>query len=77
VGGDDPGGVPSSELRNLRRRRGVETGIRFVTPDADEVHSGLRASGVDADDVLRWDGVPPMFAFRDLDGNGMEIVEQR
>jgi hypothetical protein len=28
-------------------------------------------------DVLRWDGVPPMFAFRDLDGNGMEIVEQR
>jgi lactoylglutathione lyase len=56
---------------------GVETGIRFVTPDADGVHSGLRASGVDADDVLRWDGVPPMFAFRDLDGNGMEIVEQR
>jgi lactoylglutathione lyase len=56
---------------------GVETGIRFVTPDADDVHSGLRASGVDAGDVLRWDGVPPMFAFRDLDGNGMEIVEQR
>jgi lactoylglutathione lyase len=56
---------------------GVETGIRFVTSDADDVHSGLRASGVDADDVLRWDGVPPMFAFRDLDGNGMEIVEQR
>src|SRR6266566_4309227 len=42
---------------------GVETGIRFV--------------GVDADDVLRWEGVPPMFAFRDPDGNGMEIVEQR
>jgi lactoylglutathione lyase len=56
---------------------GVETGIRFVTPDADDLHSGLRASGVDADDVLRWEGVPPMFAFRDLDGNGMEIVEQR
>jgi lactoylglutathione lyase len=56
---------------------GVETGIRFVTPDAEDVHSGLRASGVDADDVLRWEGVPPMFAFRDLDGNGMEIVEQR
>jgi lactoylglutathione lyase len=27
--------------------------------------------------VLRWPGVPPMFAFRDQDGNGMEIVEQR
>ena len=56
---------------------GVETGIRFVSPDADAVHAGLRASGVDADEVLRWEGVPPMFAFRDLDGNGMEIVEQR
>jgi catechol 2,3-dioxygenase-like lactoylglutathione lyase family enzyme len=56
---------------------GVETGIRFVSPDADAVHAGLRASGVDAGEVLRWEGVPPMFAFRDLDGNGMEIVEQR
>jgi len=26
--------------------------------------------------VLRWPGVPPMFAFRDPDGNGMEIVER-
>lgn len=56
---------------------GVETGIRFVSPDADAVHAGFRASGVDTDEVLRWDGVPPMFSFRDLDGNGMEIVEQR
>jgi lactoylglutathione lyase len=56
---------------------GVETGIRFVTPDADTVHAGLRASGVEVDEVLRWEGVPPMFAFRDVDGNGMEIVEQR
>ena len=37
----------------------------------------MLASGVDADEVLRWEGVPPMFAFRDQDGNGMEIVEQR
>jgi lactoylglutathione lyase len=36
-----------------------------------------RASGVEAGEVLRWEGVPPMFAFRDPDGNGMEIVEQR
>jgi hypothetical protein len=27
--------------------------------------------------VLRWEGVPPMFAFRDQDGNGLELVEQR
>ena len=56
---------------------GVETGIRFVAADADAVHAGMLASGVDVDEVLRWEGVPPMFAFRDQDGNGMEIVEQR
>jgi lactoylglutathione lyase len=55
---------------------GVETGIRFTTPDADANHLDLRARGVDTDEVLRWDGVPPMFAFRDQDGNGLEIVEQ-
>jgi len=27
--------------------------------------------------VLRRPGVPPVFAFRDQDGNGMEIIEQR
>ena len=48
-----------------------------MAADADAVHAGMRASGVDADEVLRWEGVPPMFAFRDQDGNGMEIVEQR
>ncbi len=47
-----------------------------MAPDADEVHAAMRASGVDVGDVLRWPGVPPMFAFRDPDGNGMEIVEQ-
>jgi catechol 2,3-dioxygenase-like lactoylglutathione lyase family enzyme len=55
---------------------GVETGIRFTATDADAVHAGMLQSGVEADDVLRWPGVPPMFAFRDLDGNRMEIVEQ-
>ena len=55
---------------------GVETGIRFATADADADHAHLRARGVEADDVLRWPGVPPMFAFRDVDGNGLEIVEE-
>jgi len=54
---------------------GVETGIRFMTADADADHAYLRASGVDAGEVLRWPGVPAMFAIRDQDGNGMEIVE--
>ena len=56
---------------------GVETGVRFISEDVDADHVALRWGGVDADEVLRWEGVPPMFAFRDPDGNGLEIVEQR
>jgi lactoylglutathione lyase len=55
---------------------GVETGIRFITGDADADHATLRSRGVDTGEVLRWEGVPPMFALRDQDGNGLEIVEQ-
>jgi catechol 2,3-dioxygenase-like lactoylglutathione lyase family enzyme len=54
---------------------GIETGIRFVTRDADADHAGLLARGVDIDDVIRWPGVPAMFAFRDPDGNGFELIE--
>ena len=32
--------------------------------------------GVDVGELLRWDGVPPMFAFHDPDGNGLEIIQQ-
>lgn len=54
---------------------GIETGIRLATTDADAVHEDLRAGGVDVGEVLRWPGVPAMFAFHDPDGNGLEIVE--
>jgi len=54
---------------------GIETGIRFVTNDADADHADWVAQGVEADEVLRWPGVPAMFAFRDPDGNGYELVE--
>jgi lactoylglutathione lyase len=54
---------------------GVETGVRLTAADVDATHAALRSAGVDADEVLRWPGVPPMFAFRDQDGNGLEIVE--
>ena len=50
-------------------------GIRFTTDDIDAAHSELVDRGVDADDVLRWPGVPAMFAFRDLDGNAFSITE--
>ncbi len=54
---------------------GGETGIRLVTPDAEAAHAGLQAAGVAVGEVLRWPGVPAMFAFRDQDGNGLEMVE--
>ncbi len=51
--------------------------MRFTTKDAEADHAQLRARGVDADpDVLRWEGVPPMFSFRDPDGNTLFIVER-
>ena len=55
---------------------GVETGIRLAAADAAELHEYLLKNSVDADDVLRWPGVPPMFSFRDRDGNGLEIVQE-
>ena len=50
-------------------------GIRFTTKDAEAAHASLRASGVDADEILRWPGVPAMFSFRDPDGNAFSITE--
>ena len=55
---------------------GVETGVRLVATSADAFHAQLQAADADVDDVLRWPGVPAMFAVRDQDGNGLEIVEQ-
>lgn len=54
----------------------VETGIRLVTVNADAEHVRLKGHGVDVGEVLRWPGVPPMFMFRDPDGNRLEIVER-
>lgn len=56
---------------------GGETGIRLTTADADADRATLLARGADADEVLRWPGVPPMFAFRDQDGNCLELVQEQ
>jgi catechol 2,3-dioxygenase-like lactoylglutathione lyase family enzyme len=50
-------------------------GIRFTTDDAEAAHADLAAAGVDTDEILRWPGVPAMFAFRDPDGNAFSITE--
>jgi catechol 2,3-dioxygenase-like lactoylglutathione lyase family enzyme len=57
---------------------GVQTGISLTTDDIDATHSEMRDGGVDVDaDVMRMgDPVPPMFWFRDPDGNTLLIVEQ-
>ncbi len=56
---------------------GVETRIALTTHDADTAHAELQAAGVDVDpEVMRMgDPVPPMFWFRDPDGNTLMIVE--
>jgi catechol 2,3-dioxygenase-like lactoylglutathione lyase family enzyme len=50
-------------------------GIRFSTDDAEAAHGALQAAGVDVDEILRWPGVPAMFAFRDPEGNAFSVTE--
>jgi catechol 2,3-dioxygenase-like lactoylglutathione lyase family enzyme len=56
---------------------GVETGISLATDDIDATHTELKALGVDVDaEVSRMgDPVPPMFWFRDPDGNRLMVVQ--
>jgi hypothetical protein len=54
---------------------GIDTGIRFTTQDAAALHNYLTDRGVDVDELLRWEGVPPMFDFHDLDGNVLYVSE--
>jgi catechol 2,3-dioxygenase-like lactoylglutathione lyase family enzyme len=64
------------------RPAGVETGVALNVRDAAAAHAELRARGVDVDaavlregdPVVHWAGavlagIPPMFRFRDPDGN--------
>jgi catechol 2,3-dioxygenase-like lactoylglutathione lyase family enzyme len=55
----------------------VETGIGLHTDDIEALHADLKARGVDVDpEVSRMgDPVPPLFWFRDLDGNTLMVVE--
>jgi catechol 2,3-dioxygenase-like lactoylglutathione lyase family enzyme len=57
---------------------GVATRIGFTTEDVDADHAHLQACGVDVDEaVMRMgDPVPPMFFFRDPDGNTSFIVQR-
>ncbi len=74
-----PPGAPTT-LALVRREggpAGVDTGIRLATTDAAADHATLLAAGVDVDAELLDLGpqVPPMFTFRDPDGNTLVVVE--
>jgi catechol 2,3-dioxygenase-like lactoylglutathione lyase family enzyme len=57
---------------------GVETRVALSSKDIEADHASLRARGVDADpEVSRMgDPVPPMFFFRDPDGNTFFVIER-
>jgi len=57
---------------------GIETRIGFATDDVDADHATLGDRGVDVDEeVMRMGAdVPPMFFFRDPDGNRYLIVQR-
>ena len=56
----------------------VDTGIGLQTDDIDADHADLKARGVDVDpEVSRMgDPIPPLFWFRDPDGNTLMVVER-
>lgn len=57
---------------------GIESRVAFETTDIEADHATLRERGVEVDaEVMRMGGpVPPMFFFRDQDGNRLLIVER-
>src|SRR3981081_513407 len=58
---------------------GKDTGISLQTDDIDAYHAQLKDRGVDVDaEVSRFgDAVPPIFWFRDPEGNKLMVVEGR
>ena len=56
---------------------GIQTNVALDSSDVEGDHAALKEAGVDVDDeVMRMGGpVPPMFWFRDADGNTLLLVE--
>jgi lactoylglutathione lyase len=69
-------GASTSVALIANSEAGADTGIRFVVPDAETEHAGMRERSIEVGDLLRWPGVPPMFEFSDPDGNRFQIVEE-
>ena len=72
-----PGAGTSIALTGVTAdQAGVDTGIRFVVPDAEAEHAAMSRVGITVSDVIRWDGVPPMYTVDDPDGNRFYVVEE-
>lgn len=71
-----PGAQTTLALVPMTEGGGIE--VSFATSDADADHAELLAQGVDADaEVIRMgEYVPPMFTFRDGDGNRFRMVQR-
>jgi lactoylglutathione lyase len=69
-------GAATSVALIAKPSTGTDTGIRFVVPDAEVEYAAMRDRGIEVGELLRWPGVPPMFEFKDPDGNQFEIVEE-
>jgi catechol 2,3-dioxygenase-like lactoylglutathione lyase family enzyme len=73
-----PGAATTIALVPVREGEPKDVVVSFATKDAEADHTELLARGVEADAaVLRWDYVPPMFSFRDPDGNRFRMVERQ
>ncbi len=71
-----PGAATTIALVPKDGSAGIE--VSLATDDAEADHAELLARGAEADaELIRMgDGVPPMFTFRDPDGNGFRMVER-
>ena len=56
---------------------GRETGIAITSDDIDASHAHFKSLNIDVDDQVQrmGDPVPPMFWFRDPNGNSLMVVE--
>lgn len=55
---------------------GKDTGISLATDDIDALHARLKEHGADVDaEISRFGDVPPLFWFRDPEGNTLMAVQ--
>jgi len=75
-----PGGETTVALVRPRETEapGIDTRLALASKDIDADHAALLAAGVDVDEAVSRVGepVPPMFFFRDLDGNSLLLVQR-